>query len=111
MISVETYANVLTNNVSKINEFNTTDDLKYCLSIHNQVIRNMGKRLRDTEHPLDKSLVSDYVLNYELSRLFAKLIRNKIKNSFAYTICDFDADANKLWNKYEKGELKWKNED
>lgn len=113
MISEETYVRVVSQNASKIMIYDMVrdkDDLKRALKYHNSTIRNMGKRLRDKKHPLDSSLVSAYVLNYELSRLFAKLIRSKINKDDKYLQGNLQEDAEKLWTKYEKGELVWKND-
>lgn len=111
MISKDTYMKVASHNSNNIILCNDTNELERIIKGHNSTIRNMGKRLRDKEHPLDKSLVSDYVLNYELSRLLNKLTRSKLKKDDQYLIGNFEEDSNKLWNKYENGKLKWKNKD
>lgn len=117
MISLEIYHRVIGYNIKQINQCDSDEELEAILKYHNSYTRKMGKKLRDKEHPLDSRLVPDYVLQYEISRLFARFVRNKIRfvrnkikdiYSYNYGLGEFEDDCKKLWIKYSKGELVWK---
>lgn len=102
MISKETYCKVAYNNIDRITNTDDKDTLKGFLRYYGHTVRLMNKRLKDTEHPLDAGLVSDYIFNRELSKLFGRYIRIKLKDE-PYEPLSIRKQADALYKKYKEG--------
>lgn len=102
MINHETYVKVVTHNVEKILKADL-EDLERIKRVHLATVRNMDKRLNDTERPLSADLVPDYILNRDLSKELGKITRkciNVLKGTKYYDHVLDQKALNKLWDDY-----------